>query len=510
MQPTGHEHGPATTPWMPPAAFDDYVIDRPLGRGGMGRVFLGRDIRLDRAVALKFIAATTPAAEAVQRFVVEARAIARLSHVNVAAIYRLGDVEGRPYIAYEYVDGPSLDWVQRPATWADTARILADVASGLAAAAAAGIVHRDVKPANVVLNSAGQAKLLDFGLAELLDGRRGGSLGRRPSGDAPRKSPTETSGGVSLAETAELATTRGVQASAPHDLSIAVTQDVQRGARSDAAVSAIWTAAALPALSDSDPSRGRAGIVGTPLYLPPEAWLGATPTAAGDVWSLGLVAWTLLAGHHPFPQDDLVELQAAVTSTPVPSLLDVVNDVPSSLSMLIGRCLSQDPASRPSAAEIAERARAIVPGGGTLRVKPRRLGSEDALHVTDALARLEDGGIERVSAGIYARLFELRPDLRRLFPNEMTAMEQKLAETLELAVSNLSRPERLEPFLVALGGRHVDYGVKDRDYGDLAVAILGALAELDADHWSPTLERAWARAFEELARVMTRRDASRP
>src|SRR6185295_12464982 len=87
--------------WNPPETFDDFRILRPLGRGGMGRVFLGRDETLDRPVALKFVSSAFPSRVERDRFLLEARAIARLSHPNVVAVFRVGEVDDRPYLAYE-------------------------------------------------------------------------------------------------------------------------------------------------------------------------------------------------------------------------------------------------------------------------------------------------------------------------------------------------------------------------------------------------------------------------
>src|SRR5688572_1304040 len=95
--------------WHPPPEFDGFLMGHPIGQGGMGRVYVAHEIALDRPVALKFIAGDDAGPAARERFFVEARAIARIQHPNIVAIYRLGQVQGRPYIAYEYVDGKPLD-----------------------------------------------------------------------------------------------------------------------------------------------------------------------------------------------------------------------------------------------------------------------------------------------------------------------------------------------------------------------------------------------------------------
>src|SRR5262245_45278555 len=121
----------------------------------MGRVYLARELTLDRPVAIKFITATHPDRAQHERLLIEARAIARLQHPNVVAVYRVGQVDGRPYIAYEYVPGKALDQLERPVSWQTVLDIGLCVARGLAHAHGRGVLHRDVKPSNVVLDADG-------------------------------------------------------------------------------------------------------------------------------------------------------------------------------------------------------------------------------------------------------------------------------------------------------------------------------------------------------------------
>src|ERR1044071_1148495 len=154
--------------WRPPDTFEEYRLVRLLGRGTMGGVYLGHDPLLDRPVAVKFVrAAKDPVARA--RFFDEARAIARLQHPNVVAIFRIAEVAGHPYLVSEYVRGKPLDQIDRPAPSRQVLEIALDLARGLAAAHRCGVLHRDVKPANAILSDDGRAKLLDFGLASGVD-----------------------------------------------------------------------------------------------------------------------------------------------------------------------------------------------------------------------------------------------------------------------------------------------------------------------------------------------------
>src|ERR1044071_3997999 len=156
------------TEWRPPDEFEEYRLVRLLGRGAMGEVYLARDSLLDRPVAVKFVQAEDPVARA--RLFDEARAIARLQHPNVVAIYRVAEVSGHPYLVSEYVRGRPLDELQRPVPSKQALALAIDLTRGLAAAHRCGVLHRDVKPANAMITEDGHAKLLDFGLATVVDG----------------------------------------------------------------------------------------------------------------------------------------------------------------------------------------------------------------------------------------------------------------------------------------------------------------------------------------------------
>ncbi len=150
------------------ATVDRYVLGPPLGAGGMGVVYEATDPELDRKVAIKVLrSALADVAKA--RLVTEARAMAQLSHRNVRAVYDIGEVDGRIYLALELLDAPTLDaWLAAaPRTVAQIVAVFASAARGLAAAHAAGIVHRDFKPSNVFVDAEGRTIVADFGLAHL-------------------------------------------------------------------------------------------------------------------------------------------------------------------------------------------------------------------------------------------------------------------------------------------------------------------------------------------------------
>ena len=149
-----------------------YVIIRPLGSGGMGEVYLAQDQRLDRLVALKILPAYFAADDArLGRFQREARAASALNHPNILTIHEVGESAGTYFIATEFIDGPTLRELTGRETLPidDVVDIVEQVASGLATAHQAGIVHRDIKPENIMRRTDGLVKVLDFGIAKLLE-----------------------------------------------------------------------------------------------------------------------------------------------------------------------------------------------------------------------------------------------------------------------------------------------------------------------------------------------------
>lgn len=162
----------SATPSLLYSTLGHYQLLREAGRGGMSMVYEAVDNRIGRRVALKVLALQMPASPEAQdarvaRFKREARAIARLSHPNIVAVYDIGDENGQHFIVMEFLEGETLRerTTQGPVAPQKAAVILRQVAAGLDAVHAAGIVHRDIKPSNVMLLPDGQVKLMDFGVA---------------------------------------------------------------------------------------------------------------------------------------------------------------------------------------------------------------------------------------------------------------------------------------------------------------------------------------------------------
>lgn len=164
----------ATRPFQPLVGglVAQYRVLHRLGAGGMGEVYLAEDTRLHRKVALKFLPETLSADPDLKaRFMREAQATARLNHQNIVTVYEVGEHQGGPYIAMEYIDGHPLHYYahEHPLPVSDVLDLISQVADGLAAAHQAGITHRDIKSVNIVVGKDGRARVLDFGLATLRD-----------------------------------------------------------------------------------------------------------------------------------------------------------------------------------------------------------------------------------------------------------------------------------------------------------------------------------------------------
>src|SRR5689334_8706086 len=148
-----------------------YKIESVLGEGGMGTVYRALDTKLNRPVAIKVLSDELADAPARRRFQREAQMASSLNHPHILTVHDAGEFEGRQYLVTEFVDGGTLkDWARtQKRTWREVVELLIGVADGLAVAHASGILHRDIKPHNVLVTKSGYAKLADFGLAKLVE-----------------------------------------------------------------------------------------------------------------------------------------------------------------------------------------------------------------------------------------------------------------------------------------------------------------------------------------------------
>src|SRR5688572_23661419 len=152
----------------PGAAISHFVVRKRLGEGGMGIVLACEDADLGRPVALKLVRSDVDHPAYRDRLLREAQAMARLEHPNVVKVYEVGSDRGRLFVAMELVDGQTLSaWLREPRSWREVVDMFLQIGEGLAAAHAAGLVHRDFKPDNVLVDRTHRARVADFGLARI-------------------------------------------------------------------------------------------------------------------------------------------------------------------------------------------------------------------------------------------------------------------------------------------------------------------------------------------------------
>ncbi|HLA09193.1 MAG TPA: protein kinase [Pyrinomonadaceae bacterium] len=256
-----------------------YRIVRQIGKGGMGEVFLAQDTKLDRQVALKILPAEFAAdKDRMSRFVREAKSASALNHPNIITIYEINEVEGKHFIATEFIDGKTLNEYAKanPLDLRSALEIAIQIASALDEAHTAGIVHRDIKPDNVMIRPNGLVKILDFGIAKLSE-------------------PPAITGGLSVGE--EDATAIKPQSTSP------------------------------------------GMIIGTANYMSPEQAKGKAVDARTDIFSFGVVLHEMTSAALPFDGETPLEMIGAIfhqEPKPLPAT------VPGELKRIIQKCLRKE------------------------------------------------------------------------------------------------------------------------------------------------------------------------
>jgi serine/threonine protein kinase/tetratricopeptide (TPR) repeat protein len=262
-----------------------YRIVSKIGAGGMGEVYLAQDTKLDRKVALKILPADLAAnQDRMRRFVQEAKAAAALNHPNIAHIYEIGESDGTNFIAMEYVDGQTLHETihSEKSGLKVLLKHLFQVAEGLAKAHASGIVHRDLKPDNIMITREGHAKILDFGLAKLVE--------TKPE---------------SAAEMGEAAPTM---------------------------------------LPDQHSTPGF--VMGTAGYMSPEQAQGKPVDQRSDIFSFGCILYEAATGQKPFAGDSVVDTLHKIIYEPAPAITDFNPSASPELQRVIRKCLAKEPEKR--------------------------------------------------------------------------------------------------------------------------------------------------------------------
>jgi tetratricopeptide (TPR) repeat protein len=294
---------------------DRFVVLGLVGRGGMGEVYAAYDPELDRKVAIKLLRARGDAADGKTRLLREAQAIAKLQHPSVVVVYDVGTFGESIFIAMEFVEGRTVGgWLHAaPRSRREILDVYLAAGRGLAAAHAAGLVHRDFKPDNVMVTSDGQVRVMDFGLARHVD-------------EAPEAPPLPVSpspSGEELAETFDPA------------FDPEATADLRK--------STARASASGKYLSIKLTQTG--AMLGTPAYMAPEQFASRPTDARTDQFSFCVALYEALYGERPFQGDTIVALMTSVTTGAVRAP-PAKASVPGWLRRILLRGLQTEPQAR--------------------------------------------------------------------------------------------------------------------------------------------------------------------
>ncbi|MEM9453476.1 MAG: serine/threonine-protein kinase [Myxococcota bacterium] len=279
-----------------PVQVGRYEVKGPIGSGGMGSIVRAYEPDLQRDVALKLLRAERMGDESTRaRLVQEARAMARLAHPNVAVVFEVGESDGHVFVAMELIEGRDLRaWQdEQPRAWQAALELFLQAGRGLAAAHAKGIIHRDFKPENVMVDTEGRARVVDFGLA-------------REQAEIP--TPDEDQEHEQSNEQDLRARHEHLRDTLPADLTTTGT------------------------------------LLGTPAYMSPEQWKGQPVDERSDQFSFCVSVWEALCGERPFASKTMGELMALVTAGQPTEARS--SPAPGRVMRALRRGLAADPAER--------------------------------------------------------------------------------------------------------------------------------------------------------------------
>src|SRR5271166_3847489 len=330
-----------------------YRVLEIIGGGGMGVVYKAEDLRLGRQVALKFLPeelAGDPAA--LKRFEREAQTASSLNHPNICTIYDIGAHEGQPFIVMELLEGQTLRGClasgalrgDGPATRVATERLLdiaIQITDGLEAAHAKGIIHRDVKPANIFLTSKGVVKILDFGLAKLIEAPTVEELGFSPA----NVEPGLKGHGFSRADPTLLSDLRVLPPRSGREHAQMENSDDHNGTPEGVP---------LQNAKPTDATLTRTGLaMGTAGYMSPEQVRGEKLDARTDIFSFGLVLYEMATGQRAFSGETAEIVHDAIVHQPQVPVHDLNSKLPPELETITNKALEKDREQRyQSAAEL--------------------------------------------------------------------------------------------------------------------------------------------------------------
>ncbi|MCG8419774.1 MAG: protein kinase [Proteobacteria bacterium] len=306
-----------------------YELIRQFGRGGMGAVYLARDTRLGRRVAIKFLHSAS--AELNARFILEARATARCNHENIVVIHEVGEHQGNPFMVLEYLQGSPLSALVGRGRRLPPGRAVAlmvPVVRALDTAHKHDIVHRDLKPDNIFVTDSGTVKVLDFGIAKLVRAVPSDALGQLRG----RRENHQNSEIVGRA--GGMPAMQPDRAQLPGELGISTRQGA---------------------------------IMGTLPYMSPEQWGAGAVDHRTDLWAVGIILFQMVAGRHPLaPRAGWELMVTGFLDQPMPGVREVWPDVPDDLAQVIDSCLCKDKERRMSSARaLLDALEPMLPGRHT-------------------------------------------------------------------------------------------------------------------------------------------------